>query len=307
MGAVRLTFLSAALLCCVASPVAAQVQMPARAFWRAYDDLATAKSTDDSLRILFHTYENEGSRGHDRFMMAMGGTFEYLEHIRNRKDYLAWWRKHAGALDSVPTIIARTTTAFQKLVPGSKAPVFVVSIGLLSGAVIAFDSTIAAIAIDVFLPAYNPPTEDLSRQQQQGLRPFADIARATAVALADVNSKDFTLKGEELLSEALTDGVKELFADLVTGAPWAGRLMAYGNSREAAIWREFQSERKAGLPPNRWFDAPPDDRPTQLGRYVGYRIARTYLDASKNRTAALRRLLAGGDPLEILRVSGYER
>ena len=283
---------------------------PAKAFWRAYDQLPVAKTADDSARIIFQLFENEGTPGHDEFMQVAGSAFDYVEHLKLRKEYYAWWRKHVGALDTVPAIINRTVSAFQKLVPGSKAPSFVVSVGRLNTTVGAADSSsFVTIGIDRFLPAYSPPTDDLREQQEVTLRPFSDLQRAAAIGMVLHNRKtEFKKQGEELLSEAINAGVEEVLTELVTGAPWASGIIAYGNANEAALWREFQADRAAKVQlPGRWFGPATRTRPGLLGRFVGYRIAKLFVELSPNRTNAIRRLLAGGDPLEILAVSRYEK
>lgn len=109
-----------------------------------------------------------------------------------------------------------------------------------------------------------------------------------------------------LLRQSLTEGIADVVAEFLTGNP---KHNAYGESHEVDLWSEFQRDmhghdyagwlygaRKAGKP----------DRPNDLGYWIGYRIAKSYLDRASDKPRAVRDMLAIRDFDEFLVSSGYQ-
>lgn len=124
-----------------------------------------------------------------------------------------------------------------------------------------------------------------------------------------------------LLYAALAEGTPDLLALLVTGRqPHLGRD-AWAREREADIWRRFQADRAvvmrgeqpaAGEAVARWFgnhgrrfEGLPAGWPSELGYWVGMRIAQAYLSRAEEGRAAIKALIANRDPDSVLRDSAY--
>ena len=124
-----------------------------------------------------------------------------------------------------------------------------------------------------------------------------------------------------LLGQALTEGVADYLATLVTGAiPHLDRD-AWARPQEARLWQEFQQDRmalkgssddvnKLIASPHfrRWFancHSAPAGWPCEAGYWIGMRIAEAYVAQAADKRAAIRELIALRDPAAILAASGY--
>ena len=132
-----------------------------------------------------------------------------------------------------------------------------------------------------------------------------------------------TAQRDRLVAQALIEGVPDYVTELVTAhVPDAARD-EWARGREAWIWRQFQADAaivRAGtntdgdMTPEaeaafeRWFanaGHPPPGWPSELGYWVGMRIAESYVAVSDNPHAALDQLLDPIDPAAIITESGY--
>lgn len=126
-----------------------------------------------------------------------------------------------------------------------------------------------------------------------------------------------------LLGQALTEGVADYLATLVTGAIPHQDRDAWARPQEAWLWQEFQRDRAAikgssdGVDKlvasphfRRWFancHAARDGWPCEAGYWVGMRIAEAYVARAADKRAAIRELIELRDPGAIVKASGYGR
>jgi hypothetical protein len=126
-----------------------------------------------------------------------------------------------------------------------------------------------------------------------------------------------------LLGQALTEGVADYLATLVTGAIPHQDRDAWARPQEAWLWQEFQRDRAAikgssdGVDKlvasphfRRWFancGSAPEGWPCEAGYWVGMRIAEAYVARAADKRAAIRELIELRDPGAILEASGYGR
>ena len=126
-----------------------------------------------------------------------------------------------------------------------------------------------------------------------------------------------------LLTSALAEGVPDYVTKLITAQVPDADRDSWARSREAWIWKEFQSDAaivQAGTGANgemdakaqaafrRWFGTagdPPEGWPDELGYWVGMRIAEHYVAQAPDPRAALDELLEVDNPSSILAKSGY--
>jgi hypothetical protein len=124
-----------------------------------------------------------------------------------------------------------------------------------------------------------------------------------------------------LLGQALTEGVADYLATLVTGAIPHQDRDAWARPQEAWLWQEFQRDRaaikgssdsvdKLAASPHfrRWFancHSASEGWPCEAGYWVGMRIAEAYVARAADKRAAIRELIESRDPAAILKASGY--
>lgn len=137
-------------------------------------------------------------------------------------------------------------------------------------------------------------------------------------------------RGEKdgLLRAAISEGVPDLLASLVTGLSPDEARDRFASAREADICARFladrdliiaadsatepERKRTARLAFGRWFANAgmkvadvPEGWPGELGYWVGMRIAAGYYERATDKRAALDALIEARDPQAILRESGY--
>ncbi len=128
-----------------------------------------------------------------------------------------------------------------------------------------------------------------------------------------------------MLYGALREGVADYVTELVTGRVPGAERNEWASAREAWVWREFMADaatvrsgtdRQGNLTPaaksavKRWFHnagAPPTGWPSELGYWVGMRIAEAYLARARDPHAAIDVLINAKDPAAIVKASGYGR
>jgi hypothetical protein len=128
-----------------------------------------------------------------------------------------------------------------------------------------------------------------------------------------------------LMAAALAEGTADFVTTLVTGRVPNAERDSWARTREAWIWREFQSDAarvRAGVKPDgemdaeaqaafrRWFanaGSPPAGWPDELGYWVGMRIAEAYVAAAADGHVAINELLDAKDPTTLATKSGYGR
>jgi hypothetical protein len=108
-----------------------------------------------------------------------------------------------------------------------------------------------------------------------------------------------------LLALALREGTAELIAELTTGAHTNPAAAAYGEPREAELCRRFRAEMH-GRDTGEWmYVRPAGGAPADLGYWIGYRVARAYLERASDRERAIREMIALTDFEGFLEASGY--
>jgi len=110
-----------------------------------------------------------------------------------------------------------------------------------------------------------------------------------------------------LLRQALMEG----FADFVTYKAM-GKVTEsekdrheYGLKNEAKLWAEFKTAMNGKTFKPWMYDRKSNDRPRDLGYWIGKRIAKAYYEQSNDKASALNHLLILDDPMDILTASGY--
>lgn len=126
------------------------------------------------------------------------------------------------------------------------------------------------------------------------------------------------LQADPLLASVIAEGTADYLALLVTGEVPDPARAEWARANEAFVWAEFardmasardtglgEAQRYAAL--RRWVGnagSPPEGWPSELGYWVGMRIAEGYVENAPDRHEAIRELLRFDDPRAVLAQSG---
>lgn len=109
-----------------------------------------------------------------------------------------------------------------------------------------------------------------------------------------------------LLTQSFREGAADFVAELIAGEHINQRAHRYGMPHERELWTEFRT-RMHGTSTSGWlYGDPPGERPPDLGYFIGHRIAKAFYERAEDKGAALREIIRGENPVEILERSGYD-
>lgn len=272
-------------------------------FWNAFDGM---KGNSDTLPLR-QQYLNGGTAGladmtSRRWKNAATLTAmvwpvrEYYRSIRDASLQLA---------NTAEPAVRRAFREMATRYPEAQFPdVYFVIGGLATGGTVSENGLL--IGSEMFVAGNSARRDVLNAWQQSAVRGPELIDAIVAHELTHFQQINHS---NTLLGQALREGSADFIAELLTGKNFNEHLKVYGNEHEAALWTEFQQAMN-GSDISRWLYnggsvTSPNDRPADLGYYIGYRIARAYWQRTADKTAAFRAILRFDDAPSFLAASGY--
>jgi uncharacterized protein YjaZ len=109
-----------------------------------------------------------------------------------------------------------------------------------------------------------------------------------------------------LLQQSIIEGSADFLGELISGNNSNPQAMGYGNSHEDKLCREFVTKMDSTNYTD-WLYAVSgkDDRPNDLGYWMGYKITEQYFKKSKDKKQAIKGILDIKDYKAFLKQSGY--
>ncbi|MDR6843442.1 DUF2268 domain-containing putative Zn-dependent protease [Flavobacterium granuli] len=109
-----------------------------------------------------------------------------------------------------------------------------------------------------------------------------------------------------LLQQSILEGMADFIAELATGIKGNQEASKYGNEHKKELCREF-AERMYRDDTQDWLygTSGKDNRPNDLGYWIGYEIVKTYFDKADNKKLAVDHILNIEDYDRFLKESGY--
>ncbi|WP_250254356.1 DUF2268 domain-containing putative Zn-dependent protease [Chryseobacterium sp. Marseille-Q3244] len=115
------------------------------------------------------------------------------------------------------------------------------------------------------------------------------------------------IKGKDnLLKYCLMEGSADFISELVSGETNNSPFYQYGEAHSDALYREFVTVLKTSSPMD-WLygTTKKDDRPNDLGYWMGYKISEAYFNKQLDKHKAVQDILHITDPLKFLKESGF--
>lgn len=109
-----------------------------------------------------------------------------------------------------------------------------------------------------------------------------------------------------LLQQSILEGSADFIAELVTGLKGNAKANEYGNSHKDDLCKEFvQKMHEENMQDWLYSTSGKDDRPNDLGYWIGYEIVKAYFDKMEDKKLAVNRILNIDDYGRFLKDSGY--
>ena len=272
-------------------------------FWTAY--AAARRDTAQAQSIFRREYFGQGSAGlQDYYSLKIKNDASFTKRILQRPNYYNSIQATTLAIASEKPKIVAAFRRFQELYPAVRFQnIYFVVGGWVSGGTVSDAGLLIGADQTANGPGVN--TAELSLVQRNRCEPVTNMPSLMVHELVHRNQgpQDGTL-----LSYALSEGMADFVAELVTGHVTNARLHPYGNAHEKELWADFQKE-MLGTNPDNWIansQQETPEKPCDLGYYVGYRIVQAYYNQMPDKKQALANILSVRDAKAFLAQSGYE-
>ena len=276
-------------------------------FWRAFGQLENAKTKADSVKILEEEYLAKGSPGVKQFIPYRIRSAENLQKtISKHPQYYTQLRAHTHKLkEAVPKMEAHYKR-MQEIYPQTSIPRVYFVIGAMNSAGTIVEDPV--IGVDMFGLYPNTPTEELSHWHRAVLKPMEEIDLVVMHEMVHILQSGSANSEENLLSKSIGEGAADFVATLAANGHINKVAHVYGDQHEKELWEEFKVQ-MAQNDLSRWLynGDKIQDRPADLGYYMGYKICESYYNKTKDKKKAVSDILSIQDYGAFLEQSGYAK
>ena len=265
-------------------------------FWAAYDQIIR---TPDSVRqydYLNRLFIAKGSPG----LRALMDVRDYTprSYLRAINQYPLFWqsvrantRKAAGFAQEIEAGVAKLKQLYPPLKP---ATVYFTIGALRSGGTTQNGNVLIgseiALADQTTVTKEFPPEMAESRRRYFATNPIRDVVLLNVHEYVHTQQKPLV---QNLLSQALYEGVAEFVSVTATGQPSALPAVAFGQAHAAAVLARFEYDlfRVNKTPHWLWSDSPNTFQVRDLGYYVGYAICERHYAAAADKKLAIKEMI----------------
>ena len=276
-------------------------------FWEAYDQLAAAKSHEDSLLIMQEQYIDRATEGFKEFLRVRDFTAE--EYVKKIGRYPSFWASVRASTERIATRTDEVEEVVEKLrtaLPDFKNANICFAIGgLRTGGTIS-DGWVL-IGSEISASDSTAEKSELSPWLQSVIGNTGDIV--SMVAHEFIHTQQHSRGKSNLLTMSMGEGIADFMTQIILGTNINAPIHPYGIDNECELWQLFQQDLE-NAPKNytRWLYNGPTikDRPADLGYFMGFRIAEAYYNKQKDKEKALQTLLNYKKYKKVLKDSGYD-
>ncbi len=253
-------------------------------FWYAFDKMGEDK------KVFEKYYINVGSNGVNHFLgnnRIVNGDTLYATVTRRKDDYLKV-RTSTLNLSSIEKQCRSSYYAFKYLYPKAIFPPLYFVIG-----------------------RFNTGGVSLKTEQIIGaeMNDLSSMPYLVAHELIHSN-QNIPYKYKILLEQCIIEGSADFLGELISGKVPVSEPYQYAKGKEVEIWNDFLKDINLGENDDfaNWLYAGKrkDDRPADLGYYIGYIIAKSYYEKAKDKIQAIADILNISDCKTFLNESGYQ-
>jgi hypothetical protein len=268
---------------------------------RFYEVFATRDEAGFTRRLR-REYLQAGSPGLQKFRRRIGSASALARTVRGSEGYYGRLQAELATVHTLGPKLREVYAGMQAIAPDAVFPDIYLLIGrFTSGGTIADEGIL--LGGELFGRTEEVDGASLPDWLDEGMKPVTEIEAIVAHELVHYQ-QDFS--DYDRLAQVLEEGSADYFAELLAGRHINAAAHDWGRSHEERVKREFCPTRHAESA-GRWLYAPSTEAgvPKDLGYFVGYRIAESYVASQDDRSAALRDLLTVSDADAILDASGW--
>ncbi len=286
-------------------------------FWEAFDKLETCKSLDDSIATFQTVYLDRATDGLKDFIVERDFTAEdFVDAVAVLPKFYNSIRKSTYEVKSAVPLIEEIVEKFSQIYPGFEPHKVCFAIGVVNtGGTVSEDFLL--IGTEIVTSTNNTDlSEFTSKALKEQLASSKDIVQRVKdiVAHEYVHTQQPPSKYDEnaikcsLLYRCMREGFCDFIGELISGSKINLVAQEYGDQREKELWIEFKSELCNNNPDNWLYNySTTEEKPADLGYYIGYKIAEEYYNNSKDKQQAVIDIIEMDDPITFLQKSKYDQ
>lgn len=246
-------------------------------FWQAFDEM------ENSSKNPFEDYLKNASDG----FSPLVGYFDpkaFQETVEERKEDYLKSRNVLDSLDGKETEIKNAYAEMKNLYPSAKFPPVYFVVGMF---------TSGGTITDKGLLIGSEKLENLN-----GL---------TGLVAHELIHYQQRIEGKDnLLKQSIVEGSADFIGEMISGKHINLIAFTYGNENEEELCKEFVKVMKKKRYKDWLYETSgKDDRPNDLGYWMGYKITEAYFKKQKDKMQAIAHILNIKDPMVFLQESRY--
>lgn len=287
-------------------------------FWKAFDHLAAATSTRDSINIIQQEYFNTATPYFKKFIKAREFTPE--EYVLLIKSCPRFWKSIRPLTENIAHRKKEIEEVFYRLndsLPSFKCPDVCFAIGCLrTGGTTSSD--LILIGAEIAAADDSVDKAELNDWLKSVLGHTGDIVSMVAHESVHTQQKGFpffeifSLLGHKkltLLNMAIVEGSADFFTRKFLGLNINAGIYDYGEAHQCALWKEFERDME-DQPFNYeyWLynGNNAKGRPADMAYYIGYKITESFYAQATNKPKAVKTILKRGHYKKVYRGSGFQ-
>lgn len=247
-------------------------------FWECFDDM---EYTDGNP---FDVYVNNASEAFKPLLEWLLDADEIFETAKTRKEDYLKTRNVLNNLESEKENIKKAYLKLKEYYPSAKFPPIYFVVGVFSSG-----GTITDKGLII------------------GSEKLGNLDNLLGLASHELIHFQQQLTGEDnLLKQSINEGSADFIGELISGKHINEVPFNYGNAHEEVLCKEFVKVMNGDSYVDWLYETSgKDDRPNDLGYWIGYKIVESYYLKQKDKKQAIHNILNIKDPQEFLKESGY--
>ena len=285
-------------------------------FWEAFDNLSKSKSRKDSIASFQKIYLNRATDGLKDFIVAREFTAEkFVDAVSMMPKFYNSIRKNTLEVKNIVDNLNGLIVNFKKIYPQFETKKICFAIGIVNtgGTVsenfLLIGTEISTSNIDVDLSEFtNEAFRKVLERGDDVTQKIKNIVAHEYVHTQQNRNMNNNIVRCDLLEAVIMEGMCDFIGELISGDQINKVAQEYGDAHEKELWIEFKNE-LCNKSTENWlynYDSS-EDRPADLGYYIGYQISKEYYKNMTDKKQAIYDILNMNDPITFLQKSKYDQ
>ena len=283
-------------------------------FWEAFDALKKAKTYRDSINLMQTVYIDRATNGFKDFIKKWSITPEsMIKAIAKYPKFYNSIKQNTFKVKNSDSTIKEIVENFRAIYPGFKDKRVCFFIGnmnvggTVSDNFLLIGTEIMAATQFNDLSELNPSFKEMFKDNVNVVQEIKKLVAHEYVHTQQTDQYDEEAIICPLLYDTLQEGIADFIGELISDVKLNSEMYSYGDKHEAELWEDFKNELCNTVSDNWLFNGEIEDKPSDLGYYIGYKIAEEYMKNAENKDEAIIEMIEMNDPIRFLQKSNYDQ